>query len=127
MGPEELDALTLEGLRKVVESQLHAGNLEINVVGDFDSVELEDLLVKYLGTVRPAEAPPQLTDQPAVMRFPSADERRQTWHLKDSDERAVALIAGPPSPFCLQQLKRNTLTKLASDIFGLVFADWFSA
>ena len=94
MGPEEIDALTLDGMKQAVQSQLHAGNLEINVVGDFDPVELEDLLLRYIGTVKPADNPPQRIEQPAVMRFPPEHERRQVWHLKDSDERAVALVSG---------------------------------
>jgi len=36
-GPEELAALTKEGMMEVVRAQLYAENLEVNVVGDFDA------------------------------------------------------------------------------------------
>jgi predicted Zn-dependent peptidase len=39
--PEEIEALTLEGMRAAVMAQLHAGNLEVSVVGDLDPEELE--------------------------------------------------------------------------------------
>lgn len=47
--PEALDALTLEGVRGVLESQLHPANLELNVAGDFDEAELEEVVLHYLG------------------------------------------------------------------------------
>jgi len=36
-GLEEIDALTMEGMKEVVDAQLHPENLEVNVVGDFDA------------------------------------------------------------------------------------------
>ena len=39
--PDEIEALTLEGMRAAVMSQLHAGNLEVSVVGDLDPAQLE--------------------------------------------------------------------------------------
>ena len=42
--PEEIEALTLEGMRAAVMAQLHAGNLEVSVVGDLEPDELEVLL-----------------------------------------------------------------------------------
>jgi predicted Zn-dependent peptidase len=47
--PEALDALTLDGVRQVIEGQLHPSNLELNVAGDFDEAELEELVLNYLG------------------------------------------------------------------------------
>lgn len=47
--PEEIDALTLEGVQKLVAAQLFAGNLEINVVGDFDAAQLEELCLQACG------------------------------------------------------------------------------
>jgi predicted Zn-dependent peptidase len=98
--PEEIDALSLEGMRAAVSAQLLAGNLEVSVVGDVDPVELEEGLLKYIGTVqaRPeaaaaaAAAPPDAPPTPAA---PPPEERHQVWHLRDSDERACAYIAGP--------------------------------
>ena len=81
-------------MRQALEAQLHAGNIEINVVGDFDPVELEDLVKKYLGTVAPAAQPIPRVEPPIQLQFPGPEKRRQIWHLKDSDERAAAYIAG---------------------------------
>ena len=39
--PDEIEALTLEGMRTAVMSQLHAGNLEVSIVGDLDPAQLE--------------------------------------------------------------------------------------
>ena len=94
--------------------QLHAANLEVSVVGDFEAGELERLCLEYLGTVPPRAArggaaaasdggagaaaaePAAPEDRPVVFRTAVApDERHQTWHLRDSDERACAYIAGP--------------------------------
>ena len=52
--PEEIEALTLEGCREAVMRQLTTDNLELNVVGDFDPEELEDCLLKFLGTLTPS-------------------------------------------------------------------------
>ena len=51
--PEEIDALTLEGMRAAVMAQLHAGNLEVSVVGDLDPEELEVRVFSYLTGCRP--------------------------------------------------------------------------
>jgi len=70
-------------------------------------VDIDDLVLKYLGTLpassdgrgakreggREAPAPP--LDRPvAVVQNAPASLRRQVWHLPDSDERAIAYIAG---------------------------------
>jgi hypothetical protein len=44
-----LEQLTLEGVRGVIEAQMHPTNLELNVAGDFDPEELEALVLRYLG------------------------------------------------------------------------------
>ena len=81
-------------MRRALEAQLHASNIEINVVGDVDPLELEDLILKYLGTVKPVGEPPQRLEPPITFHQAPAAERQQIWHLKDSDERATAYIAG---------------------------------
>jgi len=93
---EEVEALTLEGMRGAVMSLFHTHNLEVNIVGDFDENELESVLLKYLGTVPPP--PPTLVapilHYPSVFLNPPMETRHSTWHLQDSDERACAYIAG---------------------------------
>ena len=49
--PEEIEALTLEGMRTAVMSQLHAGNLEVSVVGDLEPEQLEVCRRNPQGTV----------------------------------------------------------------------------
>ncbi|GIL94695.1 hypothetical protein Vretimale_918 [Volvox reticuliferus] len=93
--PEELDALTLDSMKQAVSELLTTGNFEISVVGDFDAAELEALALDYVGTVAPRPAPQPLFVHPITFRNPPLSERHQTWHLKDSDERAVAYIGGP--------------------------------
>ena len=90
--PEDIEALSLEGCQQVLDSILHAANLEISVVGDIDQAELDDLALKYLGTVAAREAPKR-EEAPIMLQQP-ASPVRLLWHLKDSDERAMALIAG---------------------------------
>jgi hypothetical protein len=34
-GPEEINALTMEGMKEAVDAQFYPENLEVNVVGDF--------------------------------------------------------------------------------------------
>jgi predicted Zn-dependent peptidase len=47
--PEALAALTLDGVRGVLEAQLHPCNLELNVAGDFEEEELEALVLNFMG------------------------------------------------------------------------------
>lgn len=54
----------------------------MSVVGDFKASELEDLVRRYVGTVRPRPAPLPLHMHPIVFRDPPTPERHQTWHLK---------------------------------------------
>ena len=81
-------------MREALEAQLYAGNVEVNIVGDFKAEELDDLLVKYLGTIEPVASPPHRVEDNIDVSFPAKEIRQQEWHLKDSDERAAAYIAG---------------------------------
>ena len=74
-------------------NMLHPENLEINVTGDFDPAELKQLALSYLGTVAPRPQPPVISNRPPLYVQPQSPVRVQ-WHLKDSDERACAYIAG---------------------------------
>lgn len=94
---EEIGALTLDGMRTAVMEQLHAGNLEVSVVGDIELEELEEAVLMYLGTVQPKAGAENLANAglPATICTPEPEERHAVWHLRDSDERACAYIAGP--------------------------------
>eukprot|EP00884_Botryococcus_braunii_P007566 jgi/Botrbrau1/16810/Bobra.150_2s0037.1 len=93
--PEEIEALTLEGMRDAVMAQLQPSNIEINIVGDLDVAELDELAPKYLGTIKGVPPVPQPPQRPIKIQDPPLEIRRQRWHLKDSDERSCAYIAGP--------------------------------
>ncbi|CAD7695599.1 unnamed protein product [Ostreobium quekettii] len=92
--PEEIDALTLDGMVDVVSKQLTTRDMEINIVGDIDPKDVADLVLKYMGTIEtpnlqlPAEMPIEFASPPKELRH-------QVWHLQDSDERACGYIAGP--------------------------------
>ena len=106
--PEEMAALTLEGVRGAITAQLLAGGgLELCVAGDFNPSELDECLLKYIGTVKLGSAavaaatqgvlPP--LDVPevevALMPLPASHPlRAQRLYLRDSDERACAYLAG---------------------------------
>ena len=91
---EELEALDLGHVRDAVMALLHPENLEVNIVGDFEPQELEHLLLNYLGTVAPlAPFTPPVT-RPIQLLHPPSQERRISWHLQDSDDRACAYMAG---------------------------------
>jgi predicted Zn-dependent peptidase len=101
---EELSALDLDGVTRAVEAQLRAGPLEVNIAGDVDPAELDAMLVRFLGTAAPGGAlTPQLDVAPLdltplTLRDVAPKDkqtRQQRLWLRDSDERACAVLAGP--------------------------------
>ncbi len=66
-------------------------------MGDIDGAAVEDLVLRYLGTVPPRDSSEILPVEHVSQTFQSLsfDERHTAWHLQDSDMRAVAYIAGP--------------------------------
>ena len=80
--PEEIKALTLEGMREAVMSQLHPSNIEINIVGDIAGADVDNVVLRYLGTVSPREPAQPRTALPPVILYPPSHLRRQAWHLK---------------------------------------------
>jgi hypothetical protein len=93
--PEEIEALTLDGMKAAVMEQLMTSNLEISIVGDFDEATLDDKLLRYLGTIPPSQGKPSLSCLPVSFHRGPENVFHQQWHLKDSDERAIAIISGP--------------------------------
>jgi len=93
---EDVEALTLEKMRDCIRGQMRPENVEISIVGDLTAAEVEEEVLKYLGTVSPKEPPQGLPqERPLKLANPGPELRHQRWHLQDSDERAVAYIAGP--------------------------------
>ena len=82
-----------------VEAQLRSGPLEVNIAGDFDPAEMDEMIVKFLGTAAPGGAlTPQIDVEPlplnplTLKEVPAKDEQRaQRLWLRDSDERACAV------------------------------------
>ena len=102
---EELAALDLDGVVKAVEAQLRAGPLEVNIAGDVDPAELDAMLVRFLGNrrarralTRPMRDTEPLTLEPLTLKAVAPSDvatRNQRLWLRDSDERACAVLAGP--------------------------------
>jgi len=97
---ESVDAVTLEDARLAVMSQLLPENLEISVSGDFDVVEVLELIYKYIGTI-PADANSEYrreaeSNAANMGRVPELQKpgRHIELELPDSDPRAVAYVAG---------------------------------
>jgi len=88
--------LTLDQVREAVTAQLTTDALDVSICGDVDLAELEGLVLKYLGTVprsqRQVEAPTRAVPAPAAAA--AAESRHLDVFLPDSDERAVAYVAG---------------------------------
>ena len=120
---EELAALTLDGVVAAVEAQLRAGPLEVNIAGDLDPEEVDALITRYLGTATPGGASPASSSPPAgskLQLYPltlanvdprDAATRTQRLWLRDSDERACAVLAGP-GPRMWAPMRNPPLPKL---------------
>lgn len=94
--PDEIEALTLKGIEAAVMSQLTPSNIEVNIVGDFDEDTLDAHLLRYLGTIPPSDHTHVIPSPDVKFQAPLDPAMfHQAWHLKDSDERAIAIIAGP--------------------------------
>jgi len=92
---DKIDVLTLEQVKGAVMSQLTTDSVEVSLAGDMQVDELQHLVLKYLGSIPPSkrlvEAP--VEDLPVGAVTPST-QRHLDVFLPDSDERAVAYVAG---------------------------------
>lgn len=91
---EAIEALQLDATQQAVMSMLHPRNLEVSIVGDFDAQLLERLVQRYLGTLTRAPPAQPLPTWPVLLQNPPVHQRRLSWHLQDSDERAAGYISG---------------------------------
>jgi len=95
--PDEqtIAALSLDGVREVVSNQLRPEKVEVVIAGDFDPQELDALLLSHLGTISSAAPVTPVAQRPIVPNIPvPLEERKLNLFLKDSDERALAYVAG---------------------------------
>lgn len=104
---ESVNAITLQDAKEAVMSQLYPENLEISMAGDFDVVQVLEMVYKYIGTI-PADANAQykMTEDAAANDIatlpnwtgrvpqPETPGRHLELQLPDSDPRAVAYVAG---------------------------------
>jgi len=97
---EAVNSVTLDEAKEAVMSQLQPSNLEISVSGDFDVVEVLELIYKYIGTI-PDEANAEYRKEPVntpatIGSVPSLEHpgKHVELELPDSDPRAVAYVAG---------------------------------
>lgn len=97
---DSVNDITLDDAKLAVMSQLSPDNLEVSIAGDFDVVEVLEMVYKYIGTIPAdtnAEYKMKAEDQPDWSgRVPKPDEpgRYIELELPDSDPRAVAYVAG---------------------------------
>jgi hypothetical protein len=96
---EDIEDLTLEDVKEAVMAQMTTDATEVSIVGDFEGEEVEELALKYLGSVpesRRADGggvregmmmplPPMVTDP--ARRFMQV-------HLPDSNPRAFVYVSG---------------------------------
>ena len=108
---EALAALTLDGVREIIEKQFASGALELNIVGDIIPEEVDDLVLAFMGSIKTKPSPPSLVPPLKLKDVPADDPiRAQRLWLRDSDERACAVAAGPgPSMW-------EPMTKLFNEI-----------
>lgn len=61
---------------------LSTNDMEINFVGDLDANDLEDVVLKYLGTIKNGKPYPLKSEQKLVLNKPEPQIRHQIWHLQ---------------------------------------------
>jgi predicted Zn-dependent peptidase len=97
---DSVNQISLEEAKRAVMSQLQPGNLEVSVSGDFDVVEVLEMIYKFIGTI-PADANSEFkldsNDLPAWtgrVPLPQTPGKHLELELTDSDPRAVAYVSG---------------------------------
>ena len=96
----ELAALTVEGVAKAVEMQFSNGPIEVNIVGDLIPEEVDTLNTQVLGTISKTKenknVPVMAAPIPLSLKDVPKDDplREQRQWLRDSDDRACAVMAG---------------------------------
>lgn len=53
-----------------------------SIVGDLDGAEVDELVLRYLGTIAPRLPVTPPVARPVEVVYPPAEQRRQAWHLK---------------------------------------------
>jgi predicted Zn-dependent peptidase len=97
---DSINNISLEDAKRAIMSQLQPDNLEISISGDFDVVEVLDMIYKFIGTIPKdtnAEFKIEKDDLPewsGKVPLPKTPGMHLELELTDSDPRAVAYVAG---------------------------------
>ena len=99
---DTVNAVTLDDAKNAIMSQLLPENLEIVVAGDFETQEVLDMILKYIGTIPADTNAEYIVEGQTIgeaMDFGSVPElpipgKFVELELTDSDPRAVAYVAG---------------------------------
>jgi len=125
----ELSALTLDGVAKAVEMQFSNGPIEVNIVGDLIPEEVDELITQVLGTISKTKENknvPVMTDPiPLSLKNVPKDDpvREQRQWLRDSDDRACAVMAGPgPSMWAPMRIPERDSARVEEE-GGFAFID----
>ncbi|CAM9324431.1 unnamed protein product, partial [Phaeothamnion confervicola] len=97
---EAVRALTLEQVKLAITSQMTTDVMELSLVGDFEMAEAERLVLQYLATAAALEAASAAVtwgaeaDVDVPLQTGTVPSRHIDVYLQDSDDRAVAYVAG---------------------------------
>lgn len=95
---QQLDQLDLEGVREAITRQLDPRRVEVSLSGDLAMPQLEDLALRYLGTVPvPRGEDRRSLPEPDIHSLDThvlGKARQLGVFLADTDERAMGYIAG---------------------------------
>ena len=94
---DTVNAITLDDAKTAVMSQMLPGNLEVSMAGDFDVVEVMDMLKSYLGSIPEdsnQEYKQEAEQSPGMVPLIPIPGKHIDLELNDPDPRAVAYVAG---------------------------------
>lgn len=94
---DDVNDITLDEAKLAVMSQMLPSNLEISMAGDFDVVEVLDMVKRYLGSI-PEDTNQQYKQDveatPSMVPLIPVPGKYIELELEDPDPRAVAYVAG---------------------------------
>ncbi|MCP5383554.1 MAG: insulinase family protein [Altererythrobacter sp.] len=114
--PEQIEAATPEGFRKLWEPLLAQGNVEILVFGEFDTDETIEALKKTIGALPPRKPIP--ADVAArIPGFPAdRDETVVLTHRGDADQAAAVVAWEAGGGFA--QVRESRQLQILTDLFN---------
>ncbi len=111
--PDEIDAVTAEGLLELYEARLgDVDDLVVVIVGDIDRATVADLAVRYIGTLPAGEADAHVNHNPG---FPPGVQRITTPVDADSGAAGLDLQFGAAVPVTAETLVIGDLVTVVLD------------